>query len=228
VVLLTAIGTAFGGASVAQARPATTAAAPCPPPSGPSPNPIGPAGNITEDQPLVSWDPVPGIDEYVVVILLASPDAQYAVTPNQQPFHIEGATSFRPPPLPRNTPMRWKVKTEFGTECYGLYSPSTYFTVTGSAPCPPAAAPTPFEPFGSINDQRPVFTWSAVPGAESYTLYVLRVSDDFQYVRATNITGTSLRSPVVLPKGVPLRWKVKGESHCGPGPYSPSTQFTIF
>lgn len=40
-------------------------------------------------------------------------------------------------------------------------------------PCPPTAEPTANGPSGTISNPMPPFTWSAVPGATSYTLYVL-------------------------------------------------------
>ena len=88
-------------------------------------------------------------------------------------------------------------------------------------------APVPNGPSGNITDPTPTFSWSAVPGAESYTLYVLRVSDEAVMLRETGIPGTSFTPASPLPAGVNLRWKVKGESSCGPGPYSPSVYFVV-
>lgn len=95
-----------------------------------------------------------------------------------------------------------------------------------SGPCPPTAAPVPGGPSGPVNTLRPTFTWSAVAGATSYTLYVLDPQENW-VVRATDLTSTSFTPTTDLPAGIQLRWKVKGESACGPGPYSPSTYFTV-
>ena len=98
------------------------------------PTQIGPQGTRFNPRPLFRWNPVEGIDEYVLLILYASDDAQYVI--DGQPFHIEGATSFRPPEdLPFDTEMRWKVKSECGIEHYSAFSPSMYFTLVER--CPP-------------------------------------------------------------------------------------------
>jgi hypothetical protein len=94
------------------------------------------------------------------------------------------------------------------------------------AQCPPTAAPTPAGPAGDVGTARPTFSWTAVPGATSYTLYVLDPAENW-VIRQTNLTTTSFTPTSNLPEGVELRWKVKGESSCGPGPYSPSTYFTL-
>jgi hypothetical protein len=86
--------------------------------------PHGPSGTVQGRRPLFSWSAVPGIDEYVLVILYASDNEEYVIP--GQPFTVAG-TSFRPPQaLPFSTEMRWKVKTECN-EDYGPFSPSTYF-----------------------------------------------------------------------------------------------------
>jgi hypothetical protein len=95
---------------------------------------IGPQGVRFNPRPLFRWNPVEGIDEYVLLILYASPDEEYVIP--GQPFHIDGATSFRPPEdLPFDTEMRWKVKTECENEHYSGFSPDMYFTLQER--CPP-------------------------------------------------------------------------------------------
>jgi len=96
-----------------------------------------------------------------------------------------------------------------------------------TASCPPSQAPTASEPVGTVGSARPTFKWSPVAGASSYTLYVLRVSDEAIIVREINLTSTSFTPSSDLPTDVDLRWKVKSESPCGAGPYSPSTPLRI-
>lgn len=194
------------------------AAAPCPPNTAPTPG--GPSGTITNPRPAFSWSGVPGAASYTLYVLRVSDEAvvlrRTGIT----------ATSFTPAsPLPSEVDLRWKVKGESGCGA-GPYSPSVYFRVS-TAPCPPTVAPTPGGPSGTIRSATPTFTWSAVPGATSYTLYVLRVSDEAIVLRQTGITTTSFTPAAPLPSGVALRWKVKGESPCGPGPYSASVYFDV-
>jgi hypothetical protein len=194
----------------------------CTPPTE-APSPGGPSGTISSSRPTFSWSDVPNATSYTLYVLRVSDEA---VVLRQTGI---GGTSFTPSsPLPSGVALRWKVKAESSCGA-GPYSPSVYFEVEGGSggPCPPTQAPVSGGPSGSISNSRPTFSWSAVPGAESYTLYVLRVSDDEFILHQTDIGGTSFTPSVPLPSGVALRWKVKAESSCGPGPYSPSVYFTV-
>jgi hypothetical protein len=193
---------------------------PCPVLDTP-PVPLGPEGVTTFTQPTFSWRPVTGIDEYVVLVLLASDEEQTVWL-----GHAEGRTSITAPPLPVNTPMRWKVKTECD-EHYSAFSATLYFTIEPSGgSCP--GAPTVLGPQpGRGNDAQPTFTWVAVPGATSYTVYVQSGTSDAIIASEMDIHGTTFTPPTPLPVGVPLRWKVKAEGACGAGPYSPIVYFDV-
>lgn len=75
-------------------------------------------------------------------------------------------------------------------------------------------------PVGNLTDPRPTFSWAAVPGATSYTLYVLTIPEETIALRVVGITGTSYTPPTPLPSNHDLRWKVKGEGPCGAGAYA--------
>ncbi|MBN1798325.1 MAG: hypothetical protein JW822_07095 [Spirochaetales bacterium] len=120
------------------------------------------------------------------------------------------------------------------------YSNSTFMenfksnvTVTAvyTEDCSPKAAPTAYGIKGETDNDKPTFSWSSVPGATSYTLYVIKVSNEEIVHRKTGITGNgatvSYTPSSPLERGVDLRWKVKGESSCGPGPYSVNMYFKI-
>ena len=202
------------------------------PPAGPqnscpvldtAPLPLGPEGVVPFSQPTFSWRPVAGIDEYVVLVLLESENEQTVWL-----GHAEGSTSITAPPLPPNTRMRWKVKTECD-EQYGPFSAQLFFTIEPAAgPCPPPQAPAVLGPQpGRISDPQPTFSWAGVPGATSYTVYVQSGTGDAIVAREQDIHGTTYTPPYPLPVGSPLRWKVKAESSCGPGPYSSTVYFDI-
>jgi hypothetical protein len=99
-------------------------------------------------------------------------------------------------------------------------------SIESTVSCPPTTAPIPFGPNGEVSMRRPTFSWSPIDGA-LYTLYIIDATTDAIVVRATGIVGTSYVPTVDLPTNVQLRWKVKGESVCGPGPYSPSLYFSV-
>jgi hypothetical protein len=196
------------------------ASASCPPTQAPAA--LQPSGTILEDRPTIKWTAVNGAQSYTLYVLRVSDEAIILRKTGLT------ATSFRPAsPLPSNIDLRWKVKGE--SSCGpGPYSPSTYFRVSGGGvPCPPTQAPVANGPSGTITDSRPTFAWQPVPGAQTYTLYILRVSDEAIILRKTGLTATSFRPAAPLPSNVDLRWKVKGESPCGPGPYSPSIYFRV-
>jgi len=106
------------------------------------------------------------------------------------------------------------------------------FAVLGAPPRAEAAclpAPTWVNgPVGTVSDPQPTFSWGAVPGATSYTLYILGAADDGAIVvRQTGITGTTFHPPSPLPGNQDLRWKVKGEGPCGAGLYASGQVFRI-
>jgi len=184
---------------------------------------LGPEGSTPFNQPTFSWRPVPGIDEYVVLVLLESDDEQTVWL-----GHAKGTTSITPPPLPVNTPMRWRVKSECD-EQYSEFSNQLYFTAEpeGAAACPlPAPAVLGPQP-GRIGDPRPTFSWAPVPGASSYTVHIQSGTSDAIIASELDIRGTTYTPPSPLPVGVPLRWKVKAESGCATQPYSPIVYFDI-
>jgi hypothetical protein len=201
----------LGGPAPAQAQ--------CPPTTAPTA--LSPSGTVTSDRPTFTWTGVPGASSYTLYVFRVSDEAILI-----RQTDIAG-TSFTPGPaqaLPTGVELRWKVKGESGCGA-GPYSAHTFFTVASL--CPPSTAPTAFGPTGTINTQRPTFSWSAVPGATSYTLYVVRVSDEAILVHQVGLTTTSFTPATALPADIDLRWKVKGESPCGPGPYSAILPFRI-
>lgn len=233
VAALTALIGSFvtpGGPAAAAGGPAAAAPAganSCPPlPLVDVPVPLGIEGVTPFAEPTLSWRPVAGINEYVVLVLLESDQEQVVAGP----IHVVGRTSVTVAGLPQYTRMRWKVKTECD-EHYSTFSPSTYFTIEpDAAACPPAQV-FPFGPQpGTIGDPQPTFSWRAVPGATSYTVYVQSGTSDAIFAREQDIHGTVFTPPQPLPVGVPLRWKVKAEGVAAvgcTGQYSPIIYFDI-
>jgi hypothetical protein len=99
-------------------------------------------------------------------------------------------------------------------------------TSRASAQCLPAPASV-SGPVGTISDPRPTFSWAAVPGATSYTLYVLTIPEEQIALRQTGITSTSFRPSSGLPSDHDMRWKVKAEGTCGAGGYANGQTFRI-
>ncbi|QSQ24945.1 hypothetical protein JY651_08390 [Pyxidicoccus parkwayensis] len=191
----------------------------CPPTTPPYPDASAPAGEVTTARPQFAWSSVPGATSYTLYVLDTSDNIVLRQT------NIP-TTSFIPTSnLPEGVQLRWKVKGE--SPCGpGPYSQSVYFIVFTTPPCPPYSAPVGHWPHDAIGTARPTFSWTAVRGATSYTLYVLDPAENI-ILRQTNLTQTSFTPTSDLPGGMQLRWKVKGESPCGPGPYSQDLYFSV-
>ncbi|WP_164019367.1 Ig-like domain-containing protein [Pyxidicoccus trucidator] len=191
----------------------------CPPTAAPSPFSWAPSGEVETARPQFAWSVVPGATSYTLYVLDSAENIVLRQTGIPQ-------NTFTPTSdLPLAVPLRWKVKGE--SSCGpGPYSPSLDFIIFTTPPCPPYSRPSGHWPHGPVGTARPTFSWTAVRGATSYTLYVLDPAENI-VLRRTDLTQTSFTPTSDLPGGMQLRWKVKAESSCGPGPYSPDLYFTV-
>ena len=161
-------------------------------------------------RPTFKWQAVPNADSYTLVVLDDD-------NPGWR-HHAPGLTdtSYSPPvdlPMKR---LRWKVKGE--GSCAGPYSESTYFTVAPVVPCPPTQAPVILQPPSTTPDTRPVFEWTHVPGAESYSIFVRRMPDENwpPGYSPVILTATSYRWEASLAPGN-YRFSITPNSRCGNG-----------
>ncbi len=99
-------------------------------------------------------------------------------------------------------------------------------TSRADAACLPAPVWT-SGPSATTTDPRPTFSWAEVPGATSYTLYVLTIPEDGRAVYEPGLTGTSFRPPSPLELNHDMRWKVKAEAPCGAGLYANGQPFRV-
>jgi hypothetical protein len=234
VALATAAIAAIGvqaGASASAAAPASGCSAVPNPQEDLHPTPLGPEGVVPLPRPDISWRALPGIDTYVVNINFADTNSR-PVVPGE-PFEVHG-TTLRPPNLPVHTPMLWWVKGECGDGTYTGFSTQRFFTVEPQGPttCLPAPqpglpAPVTSGPSGTVDDLQPTFSWNAVPGAQWYTFVVVDAAGN-EIAHANLVRATYYTRPIPLPVGVPLRWRVSGESvQCGHGAVSADRPFRI-
>ncbi len=108
----------------------------------------------------------------------------------------------------------------------------TESTSSALTTCSTLTAPVPYGPSGNIGDPTPLYSWSAVPGATNYTIYVLDPNENWlDFALGTTNTwhqGQDLSDYA----NVQLRWKVKAEcydeSGYHPGPYSGSVYFKYY
>jgi anti-sigma factor RsiW len=67
----------------------------------------------------------------------------------------------------------------------------------------------------ALRDPRPVFTWTAAPGASSYRVHVVDAALDV-VAESDRLTTTTWRPEQPLPRGRPLQWQVEAETASGP------------
>jgi hypothetical protein len=207
---------ACGPGPDSQRVPFVVASSGCPPTEWPVPV-DGPSGIVYGSTPTFSWHPMVGATSYTLFVRdIDADNIAMKVT-------TKAATFTATQPLPAYHLLIWDVQAN--SDCGpGPLSYWITFMVSPS-PCAPQRAPMPNGPVGSIDDATPTFSWSPVPGAASYTVFV--VSDDGGVARWTNIQGLSFTPTERLPEGVPLRWRVWAENACGPGPESPRIPFVV-
>jgi hypothetical protein len=183
-----------------------------------APEIFGPVNIMYGPRPTFSWGAVPGASTYTLFVIDdANPSWWHRAT------GILG-TSYTPgEDLPMDRPLRWKVKGE--GDCTGPYASADFLFLQTPAPCPPVVAPV-LTVSGPPGNPRPLFSWTPVPGATSYQLYVLRVPDETFPVPPVDVSATRHRYDEPLAHGT-YRAVVRTHSPCGRGPSTASTYFTI-
>ena len=112
-----------------------------------------------------------------------------------------------------------------GTSGGVSHSQQVLFTVQPAATTA-AVALTPNFQNQSRSILRPTFTWTAVPGAVTYTLEISTSATFASGITSIpNITTTTYQLLTSLANNTTFYWRVRGESPCATGPYTPGTQF---
>jgi hypothetical protein len=83
-------------------------------------------------------------------------------------------------------------------------------------------------PLRTVNDDRPVFSWTSVAGATSYAIRVNDVSGQVtDILPGAAATGTSWHPPIELVSGRTYTWQVRAVNQTGLGEWSPLTTFVV-
>ena len=129
------------------------------------------------------------------------------------------ATSWIPAVNLPDGPYRWWV---FGVNAQNLYSFAsirTDISVGGRTEL--------LTPVGDTIDTTPTFTWRAVAGAASYSLWVNRIDIPSGVIRETNIEQTQFTPTVALPAGTYRVWVRAVSSTSEYAPWSVVKDFQI-
>jgi len=153
-----------------------------------APRPLisSPRGTITTSKPKIVWTPVPGATRYEVWV--------NNMSTGQSPFlrnlNVVGTQSEITTPMPLGIYRVW-VQPVNSQAFRGNWSLFSQFIVT--------TAPTQIAPVNVTTNGTTKFSWSAVPGATQYDLWVrnLTTGQD-QVIRQTNLKTTSFTATTPL------------------------------
>jgi len=202
-----------------------------------APTTLSPSGTITSSTPTYSWSAVPTATAYSMWV-----DDSSAMGRIQQVYSASqlgcgtgtGTCSVTPSVALAAGAGNWWVKATSAAGD-GPWSADRPFTVTLAVKAAVPVAPTLLAPLGTMSSNTPTFTWSAVPTATSYSLWVDdaamvgRIQQIFSAVQLGCGAGTgkcSVSPNVVLAAGAGSWW-VKATNAAGDGPWSAAGSFAV-
>lgn len=166
---------------------------------------ISPADNATidfYDSPAFSWNPVTGAASYQV---------QFATTSNgwATPVLVQTtrSTAYQPNLKLANGTYYWRVVPMDPSDRFG--TPSSFRTFTAAY----LTAPTLLQPNDNATPTfTPTFRWTAVRGAQYYTLQYGTTSDFTANVTTVLTNNTTFTPTASIPNDVNYYWRVKAHS----------------
>jgi hypothetical protein len=180
-----------------------------------APTAIAPSGTITTDQPTFTWSGVALATKYDVWLTDQTTGIGQVIGSST------GTALAAPSALTPGHSYQWWVRGDSGNGTTGAWSAAMSFSVAALA-TPQLLAPT-----GTVNTNQPTFTWSSVPLATKYDLWLTdQMTGTGQVVGSS--ANTSLTAPSTLTPGHSYQWWVRGDSGNGTqGPWSTSSTFTV-
>ena len=139
---------------------------------------LGPVGGTLDSTPQFTWTSISGAATYHLFV--TGPGGVLINEPG-----LTG-TSFTPTTALPTGDFRWWIKPSTATGAGGAWSPAIRFSTGGRT--------TVTSHSGTVTDSIPVLSWGAVPGAQSYEVYVSKVGSPGALYRQAGITGTSYPS----------------------------------
>ncbi len=168
--------------------------------------PVSPAPGATGvTVPTLTWDPLEGASQYDVTVTRTDTGAQ------------QSARTYGTSWTPRSTlevgaTYRWQVRSVSASGRVGpalMIGSQPTFTVAAADPAA-AATPEPTSPEGAVADRFPTLTWTPVPGATRYVMFVRRsgtapwvaISGNHVYPAGEDTTSTWLAADT-------YQWKIE-------------------
>ncbi|MEZ6128045.1 MAG: hypothetical protein R3C59_05150 [Planctomycetaceae bacterium] len=183
------------------------------------------AANLT---PTITWQAVPGIQTYDVVISpfgMANQNTNPQATIVHRMQGVTGTTYTVPANiLQPNTAYQIELRSE-NANAQGGHGIPVGFSTRPAPVVPVPGAVTLNTPTG-VTTGTPTFTWTADGNAATYDLWVNQVGGQNQIIRQQALNGTTFTAQNNLPQGQYRGW-VRASNAAGNGPWSVPQVFTI-
>jgi hypothetical protein len=188
------------------------------------PSLLSPAHNalLTNYQPKLDWNNVAvptgtTFDHYQIHV---ATDSGFTAMSLDQKVAVSEYTFSAP--LEPNTKYFWRVRSLNTDGHYSSWSALRSFRAAMLAP-----ANNQPEDNSIQTSLRPVFDWSDVTGATSYTIQISRYANFSTNLISANAVSSAYSPSSNLPKVVTLYWRVRANGPNGPSPWSQAYRFTI-
>jgi small neutral amino acid transporter SnatA (MarC family) len=181
----------------------------------------GPSGSASDATPTFAWSAVDQADHYDLWV------ADLTTGQNQvlRNTDVVGTPWTPSTPLAQGNSYEWWVRAVSSTGATSPWTTGQDFSVV------PLATPVPAGPTGSTTQTTPTFSWSAVPLADHYDLWVNNVTTgQSQVLRNQNVSGTSWTPSTPLVQGDSYVWWVEAIASSDLGTtssWSAAQQFSI-
>ena len=176
-----------------------------------APTPIAPLGAVAAstgyDTPTFSWSSVSGANHYYLYVLDAT---------NGQPVinngNVSGTSFTANTALAAGHSFVWYIGAT--TLAGGIFWTGPESFTLASLAVPAQTGPSGTIPAG-ISFDTPTLSWSSVPGASFYYLYVLDTSTNQPAVNSSNVSSASFTASAGLTPGHSFAWYVGAEGALG-------------
>jgi len=164
-------------------------------------------GNITQTSATFDWDDVPGAVSYTVQWRYAG-GTWYTL--GGGPFYVSwvSVTGLQP-----GTNYEWRVRTNCNSWNYSDWSYPAYFTTLGAYNC---YAPS-WTSTINVSSNAATFSWSSVPGAQSYTVQIRELNGTWINVPGSPTSYTTITAYGLYPNTT-YQWRVR--TNCNSWQYS--------
>ena len=200
---------------------------------------ISPNATIGTTAPAYTWNAIPEATQYRIYLINAANPSVPLVNAwyTKEQAGCAGGTgtcSYTPAGSLSDATYKWSMqaKNSIGTSGWSAEKSFAVYTT----PIVPKA-PTTVSPTGTIAATTPSYTWEAVPGAESYRVYIAdTLTPNSPLVNAwytaaaagcAGGVGTCSITPAVTLADADYYWAVKGKNGVGEGLWSANRNFKV-